>query len=161
MSPVHASCVFVHPIYAWKQIHAWMQIWSEWNGNFMYDQTLGWSYVNTHGIHRCGKERWQESLEWYHVQERILIPCCICSWHAQDPRISTQIALPKPESHGNCSHVKAFCADRIWGRRQGQHCRIWENYCWLNNHSIFSSYNGSAACGLTVKSLHAVYLSRI
>jgi hypothetical protein len=170
MSPVHAIRVFVHPIYAWKQIHAWMQICSEWNEatldgsqclDFMYGQALGWSYVNTPGMQRRGKQRWQQASECRHVQERILIPCCICSWHAQDLRISTQIALPKPESHGNCSHVKALCSDRIWGRRKGQHCRIWENYCWLNNHSIFSSYNGSAACGLTVKSLHAVYLSRI
>ncbi len=50
----------------------------------MYGQTLGWSYVITVGMQRLGKLRWQKDLECRHVQERILIPCCICSWHARD-----------------------------------------------------------------------------
>ena len=161
MSLVHGMRVFVHPIYAWKQIHAWMQICSEWNEatldgsqclDLMYGQALGRSYVIPPGMQRFGKQRGRQASECRHVQERILIPCCICSWHARDLRISIQIVVPRPESQGNCSHMKAFCSDRIWGRRKGKHRRTWENYCWLDNHSIFSSYNGSAACGLTVKS---------
>jgi hypothetical protein len=151
MSPVHAIRVFVHPIYAWKQIHAWMQICSEWNEDtldgsrclaLMYDQTLGWSYVITPGIQRIVKQCWHQalSLECRDVQARILIPCCICSWHAQDLRISTQITLPRPELHDNCSQMKAYCSIRIWGRRKGRHHRRWENQCWLYNHNIFSSY---------------------
>ena len=149
MSPVHAIRVFVHPIYAWKQIHAWMQICSEWNEatldgsqclDFMYGQALGWSYVNTPGMQRRGKQRWQQASECRHVQERILIPCCICSWHARDLRISTQITVSRPESHGSSSQMKAYCSDRIWERRKGQHHRRWEDQWWLNNHRIFSSY---------------------
>ena len=116
MSPVHAIRVFVHPIYAWKQIHVWMQICSEWNEatldgsqclDLMYGQALGRSYVIPPGMQRFGKQRWRQASECRHVQERILIPCCICSWHARDLRISTQIALLRPESHGNCSQMKA------------------------------------------------------
>ena len=149
MSPVHAIRVFVHPIYAWKQIHAWMQICSEWNEatldgsqclDLMYGQVFGWSYVIPPGMQRFGKQRWRQALECRHVQERILIPCCICSWHARDLRISTQITVSKPESYGNCSQMKAYSSDRIWGRRKGRHRRRWENQCCLDNHSIFSSY---------------------
>ena len=149
MSPVHAIRVFVHPIYAWKQIHAWMQICSEWNeatldGSrclaLIYGQALGWSYVITPGMKRLGKQC-EQGWECRNVQERILIWVrCICSWHARDLRISTQITVPRPESHGCCSQMKAYCSDRIWERRKGQHHRRWENQCWLDNHSIFSSY---------------------
>jgi hypothetical protein len=68
MSPVHAIRVFVHPIYVWKQIHAWMQICSEWNEatldgsqclDLMYDQTLGWSYVIPPGMQRFDKQSWR------------------------------------------------------------------------------------------------------
>ncbi len=31
MSPVHAMRVFVHSIYAWQQIHVWMQTHFQWN----------------------------------------------------------------------------------------------------------------------------------
>jgi len=107
--------------------------------DFMYGQTLGWSYVNTPGMQWCGKQRWHQASECRHVQERILIPCCICSWHARDLRISTQIEVPKPESHGSCSQLKVYFSDRSSERPKGQHHRRWENQCWLNNHSIFSS----------------------
>ncbi len=108
--------------------------------DFIYGQALGWSYVNTPGMQRCGKQRWQQASEYRHVQERILIPLCICSWHARDLRISTQIALTRPESHDNCSQMKTYCLNRVWGRRKGQHYRRWEDQWWLNNHRIFSSY---------------------
>ncbi len=140
---------FVHPIYAWKQIHAWMQICSEWNEDtldgsqcldLMYGQALGWSYVIPPGTQRFGKQRWRQTSECRHVQERILIPCCICSWHARDLQISTQIALPRPKSHGSCSQIKAHYSDLVWGRRKGQHIRRWKDYCWCNNNRISSSY---------------------
>jgi hypothetical protein len=149
MRPVHSIRVFVHPIYTWKKIHARMQICSEWNEtsldgsrclDLMYDQTLGWSYVIPPGIQRLGKQCWRQVWECRHVQERILIPCCICSWHAREIRISTQIALPRLESHHRCSQMKTYCSDRIRGRRKGQHFRWWEDQWWLNNHRIFSSY---------------------
>jgi hypothetical protein len=28
--------------------------------------------------------------------------------------------LPRPESHDNCSQMKTYCSDRIWGRRKEQ-----------------------------------------
>jgi hypothetical protein len=116
------------------------------------DSTYG-PYVVTLHTQRCDKHRWQGACKKQYVKERILIWVrCICSWHARDLWISTQIA-PRPESHGNCSQMKAFCSDHIWGRRKGQHRRWWENQCW-RNHTIFSSY-------MVVKSLHAVYSSRI
>ncbi len=149
MSPVHAIRVFVHPIYAWKQIHAWMQICSEWyeaalDGSqcldLMYGQALGWSYVIPPGMQRFGKQRWRQTSECRHVQERILIPCCICSWHARDLQISTQIALPRPKSHDSCSQIKEHYSDRVWGRWKDQHHRRWKDYCWRNNNRISSSY---------------------
>ena len=100
-----------------------------------------------------GKQCWQGVWKSQYAKERILIwVSCICSWHARDLRISTQIA-PRPESYGNCSQMKTQYSDHIWGRRKGQHRRWWENQCW-RNHTIFSSY-------MEVKSLHAVYSSRI
>jgi hypothetical protein len=77
MRPVHPIRVFVHPIYAWKQIHVWIQICSEWNeatldGSrclaLMYCQTLGWSYVITPGMQRFDKQCWQKVLEWRYVR---------------------------------------------------------------------------------------------
>ena len=149
MSPVHAIRVFVHPIYAWKQIHAWMQICSEWNEatldgsqclDLMYGQALGRSYVIPPGMQRFGKQRWRQASECRHVQERILIVCCICSWHARDLRISTQITVSRPESHGSCSQMKAYCSDRIWERRKDQHHRRWEDQCWLNTPCIWARF---------------------
>jgi hypothetical protein len=84
MSPVHVFCVFVHQIYAWNQIHVWIQICSEWNETtldgsrclaLMYVQELGWSYVITPGMQR----------------------------HTRDLRISAQITVPRPESHDSWS----------------------------------------------------------
>jgi hypothetical protein len=145
MSPVNVICVFVHPIYTWKKIHVWMQICSEWNEGtldgsrclaLMYGQALGWSYVITPGMSRLDKQCWQQASESRHVQERILIPCCICSWHARDLRISTQITVPKPESHGSCSQLKAYSSDRISERRKGHDHRRWEDQWWLNTPCI-------------------------
>jgi hypothetical protein len=59
--------------------------------DFMYVQTLGWSYVNTPGIQRCDTH-WHQASECRHVQERILIPCCICSWYVRD-------LLTRPETN--------------------------------------------------------------
>ena len=98
-------------------------------------------YVVSLHTQRRGKQRWQGAWKSQYAKERILIWVrCICSWHARDLRISTQIAVPNPESLGNCSQMKAYWSDRIWGRRKGRHRRRWENQCWLNNHSMFSSY---------------------
>ncbi len=66
------------------------------------------SYVVTLHTKRRAKHRWQGAWKSQYVKERILIwVWCICSWHARDLRISTQIALLRPESHGNCSKMKA------------------------------------------------------
>ncbi len=83
--PVTSFCqFFVHQIYVWNQIHVWIQICSEWNETtldgsrclaLMYVQVLGWSYVITPGMQR----------------------------HARDLRISTQITVPRPESHDSWS----------------------------------------------------------
>jgi hypothetical protein len=35
--------------------------------DFMYDQTLGWSYVNTPGMQWRGKQRWHQASECRHV----------------------------------------------------------------------------------------------
>ncbi len=50
----------------------------------VYVQSFGWSYVITPGMQRLDKQSWQEALKCWYVQERILIPCCICSWHVWD-----------------------------------------------------------------------------
>ena len=84
------------------------------------------------GMQRFGNQRWRQDSEWRHVQERILIPCCICSWYARDLQISTQITLPRPKSHDSSSQIKAHYSDRVLGR--------WKDQCWFNNHRIFSSY---------------------
>jgi hypothetical protein len=47
--------------------------------DFMYDQALGWSYVIPPVMQRRGKQYRQQALEFRYVQERILIPLCICS----------------------------------------------------------------------------------
>ena len=65
-------------------------------------------YVVSLHTQRRGKQRWQGAWKSQYAKERILIWVrCICSWHARDLRISTQIALLRPESHGNCSQMKA------------------------------------------------------
>jgi hypothetical protein len=146
MIPVHTFHDFVHPIYSWKQIHTWIQIFSEWNEatldgsrclSLMYGQALGWSYVITPGMQR---QCWQQALECRNVQERILIPCCICSWHVQDLRILTQITLPRPESHDNYSQMKTYFSDLIWGRRKDRHHRRWGDQYWLNTPCIRAGF---------------------
>jgi hypothetical protein len=118
MSPVHTSCVFVHPIpctHESKYMHgcryALNGTETTLDGSqclgFMYDQTLGWSYVNTPGIQRCGNH-WQQASECLHAQERILIPCCICSWHARDlltrQETNTRRILHMDKNSWNQSH---------------------------------------------------------
>jgi hypothetical protein len=131
-----------------KYIHGY---WYDLNGmevtldgsqclDLMYDQTLGWSYVISPGMQRFDKQCWRKDLECRHVRERILIPCCICSWHTRDLQISSQIVLPRPESYDSFSQIKVYYSDRIWGWRRVQNHRRWEDQCWYNNHRIFLSY---------------------
>ncbi len=72
---------------------------------FMYGQALGWSYVITPGRQRFGN---QQPLECRHGQERILIPCCICSWHARDiptrPETNTRRVLHMYKNARNHNH---------------------------------------------------------
>ena len=56
----------------------------------------------------------------------------------QDP--NPMAAAVRPESHGSCSQMKAYCSDRIWERRKGQHHRRWEDQCWLNTPCIWARF---------------------
>ncbi len=56
-------------------------------------------YVVSLHTQRCDRQCWQGVWKSQYTKERILIWVqCICSWHERDLRISTHIALPRPES---------------------------------------------------------------
>jgi hypothetical protein len=133
MSPVHAMRVFVHSIYAWQKIHVWIQRRFQWSEAILDGSRMPRQYVRSVRGFSPYAVVWQAALTGG-LEEPIcqrtntnLSALCICSWHVRDLRISTQIALPRPESHVNCSQMKTYCSDRIWGRRKGQHHRRWEN----------------------------------
>ena len=123
----------------------------------MYGQALGWSYVIPPGMQRLDEQHRRQALECRHVQERILIPCCICSWHALDLRISIQIALPRPESHCSCSQMKAYYSDRSKDDEKANTTedektsaglttteysrRTWQRSMWLNGKSLPAIYS--------------------
>ncbi len=60
MSPVHAMRVCVHSIYAWQQIHVWMQTRFQWSETILDGS-------------RMLRQRWQGTWKSQYAKERILI----------------------------------------------------------------------------------------
>ncbi len=81
---------------------------------FEYQVSTYVPYVVSLHTQQRGKQCWQGVWKRQYAKERILIwVCCICSWHVRDLWISTQITLPRPESHGNCSQMKTHTAPTV------------------------------------------------
>ncbi len=141
MSPVHVMHEFVHSISTWQWIHVWIQT------RFQCSGMVAECFVNTYipyvvslRTQRRVKQCWQGSWKSQYAKERILIwVYCICSWHARNLRISTQIATKTRIGWQFQSNKDILLRPHLRTTKRPTPQKM-RKPDWFNYHRIFSLY---------------------